>query len=274
MRDIEISYLDVYKRLDEFLVQARGGERGVSGYIDRMEKVAPSEYALVPSWAKDLADLKRLRRLRNTIAHESAGSVCTPEDLDLLRDVEERFEIGFDPFSQLQKAKDRAYEALTANGRGDAPANAPEDAVPPEKPAKKQAAKRGSPPPVQADEPVAAPAAKKTRAPADATSGLAADPLREVRASMAPPKKKALEADPDDPLSAIGGARKKPSVASSRTSSGGKKAYGAGKGKKKTPALPPAQKKKHTAAKVIFWLLFAAAIIALAIILEKYAGYP
>ena len=92
MRSIESKYIDLYKSVDsickdifrnERVFNERGEEVfGVSAYVETMES---ERYSAVPrpqDWDVWYKKLKRLRRLRNTIVHDSGTSECDEEDYD------------------------------------------------------------------------------------------------------------------------------------------------------------------------------------------------
>ncbi len=94
MRDIEIGYLELYKRVDNICRDTLHGEHyynnkgeeiyGVSAYIRVMEtEYAAARYG-VPDWDGQLGQLKELRHIRNLISHENADSGCTEAHLKAL----------------------------------------------------------------------------------------------------------------------------------------------------------------------------------------------
>lgn len=102
-------FFEEYKRLDELCKQILLRDRGVSAYIDEMEK----EYRgrmLVINWEKDYKQLKRMRWIRNQIAHEACSiteNLVTVEDIKWIKNFYTRIMECTDPFSLLRKAKNK-----------------------------------------------------------------------------------------------------------------------------------------------------------------------
>ena len=107
MDNINWKFFEEYKSLDELCKQILSNDRGVSTYIDEMEKECRGG-KLVINWEKDYKQLKRMRWLRNQIAHEASPieeSIVTVEDIKWLKNFRVRIMECTDPFSMLRKAK-------------------------------------------------------------------------------------------------------------------------------------------------------------------------
>lgn len=272
MQDVESKYLDAYKQLDVYLMQTRGGDRGVSAYIEKMEDLSENESALVVSWQKDLRELKRLRHIRTVIAHETGNSGCREEDLESLSDFHERFLLNLDPFSLLTKAKDRAYEKATGASAGASVEARP--ALTPSGAAKKNAQRQKMPREARPDSEVQP---KKDSSPAVISSnGAKSEDPQTSGASGGQPqpqrKKQSAGKGYDGPL--LNRPSRSPQTNEEDDGGGSdhgiKKTEKTGNGSAARQAKAKKEKKKRSwKFTLIFWLIFAAVIVALAIVLEK-----
>ena len=132
MRDLNIEFLEEYKRVDIFIRDAYGTQSGVTEYLRQME-TSSSEPVLPDSWRDDYRDLKHLRRIRNRLAHELSvdSDVCDKDDLRLIRAFYSRLLIRDDPLARLdalkkqrQRAQKRASAAREAQNREERKTNA------------------------------------------------------------------------------------------------------------------------------------------------------
>ena len=90
LRELEMRYLDEYKRLEPICNDMFSCRNGVSAYIAEMEQTPQEESGMISEWWDDYDTLKRLRRLRNHITHEPTDSGCSQEDMERLRWVYNR----------------------------------------------------------------------------------------------------------------------------------------------------------------------------------------
>ena len=117
MNEIDNTFFEEYKRLDNLCMDLLSSKSGVSEYISQMETSRFGQY-YIPSWDNDYRTLKHLRWVRNRIAHDTMGGTISDEaDLTMVRDFYERIFSGEDPFTQLRKAQDREQELLHAGKR-------------------------------------------------------------------------------------------------------------------------------------------------------------
>lgn len=107
MQDLDMEFFREYKRLDNLLGDMLGSPKGVSTYIEEMERTCGGA---IPSWGDDYRTLKHLRWVRNQIAHNPGDQFSTGDDLCQLQDFYRRAMRGDDPFSRLT-ARRRAQEA-------------------------------------------------------------------------------------------------------------------------------------------------------------------
>lgn len=105
MLELDRELFDEYKRLDSICRDMFSSQRGVSEYIDRMDQTPVYIRAEVYSWEDDYRTLKRLRWLRNQIAHEMYASDCGVDDIVRLRDFYDRILRQQDPLAVLRRAE-------------------------------------------------------------------------------------------------------------------------------------------------------------------------
>lgn len=115
MRDLNIDFLDLYKRVDRFIRDAYASSEGVSEYLRQMEQNAFKGRGLVPTWATDYNRLKRLRWIRNQLSHEVGydSDICEEADYLWLEEFRSRLYVASDPLSVLRKnenAEKQRYE--------------------------------------------------------------------------------------------------------------------------------------------------------------------
>ncbi len=78
------AFFDEYKHLEKLCNDIYGGQNGVSLYIEDMEQTPHSVASLIPGWDSDLKNLKRLRSIRNSIAHDTEGEMRSYEEADIM----------------------------------------------------------------------------------------------------------------------------------------------------------------------------------------------
>ena len=105
MRAIEIEFLETYKETDSLCNEAFNCRRGISDYIGKMSDLYNEGNAHIEGWKEELSTLKRLRRLRNKIAHESGKSECNNNDLQDLKKFRNKLKKRTDVLSQLKTRK-------------------------------------------------------------------------------------------------------------------------------------------------------------------------
>lgn len=99
-----LEFFEEYKKTDKLCRDMFGFEKGLSGYIDRMEN--DFGYRDDYDWREFLRTAKRIRYVRNQIAHEVNGaSVFTYEDGERLYWVHGKLMQGRDPLGTLERAR-------------------------------------------------------------------------------------------------------------------------------------------------------------------------
>ena len=100
LRRVEQEFLDLYIRTNKFCEDMFRSQNGISTYLEEMERVSSSRSYLVDDWNADYRMLKRLRWLRNQIAHEGF-SECNEDDYMMLEQFQQRLYNRQDPLALL-----------------------------------------------------------------------------------------------------------------------------------------------------------------------------
>ena len=124
MNTLESEFMEEFKRAEGFCNDAFSCQNGVSKYIDEMKNADGSARLLVPGWDNDLRMLKRLRFVRNKIAHEPGASGCTADDLRNAKDFFARLVNEEDPLAQAEEAKRNQKEKKSTRESGARPIEA------------------------------------------------------------------------------------------------------------------------------------------------------
>ena len=104
MLAIEEKLFDEYKNVDKLCREIFSSQSGVTQYITEMEQKASYGRSVVPSWNDDYYTLKRVRWLRNKIAHESGATECNENDAAWLENFHRRLLTRQDPLALLNNA--------------------------------------------------------------------------------------------------------------------------------------------------------------------------
>lgn len=97
------SFFEEYKSLDNLCRDILESEKGVSEYIERMEKDDRGRM-LVVDWDRDYKKLKSLRYIRNRLAHEDGAyekDLCSDKDIAWISDFIARIMDETDPLTVL-----------------------------------------------------------------------------------------------------------------------------------------------------------------------------
>ncbi len=105
MRDLNIDFMDLYKRTDRFIKDAYSSSEGVSEYIRLMEAVFNRGSVKIQGWKSDYDNLKHIRWIRNQLAHEVSydSDICAETDYEWLESFYERLFSAEDPLAMLRK---------------------------------------------------------------------------------------------------------------------------------------------------------------------------
>ena len=116
MTRINDEFMEAFKHLDKICKELFDAEKGVTSYIDEMERITNGP-RYVPNWNFVLRRLKDLRHIRNNHSHEigtSYGDICSPEDVQWLVSFYNDIMNTNDPLALYRKAtapKPRAQKA-------------------------------------------------------------------------------------------------------------------------------------------------------------------
>ena len=94
-----------FKRVDAICRDMFSSQRGVSEYIEQMERDFTYGKQRIPSWERDYRSLKRVRWLRNQIAHEMTATDCTADDVEYLKNFHDRILRQKDPLAVLRRTR-------------------------------------------------------------------------------------------------------------------------------------------------------------------------
>ncbi len=90
MDKLETELLEEFKRVDAICKDILSSEKGVNTYIELMDQTPISIRMRIPDWDNTYRSLKRVRWIRNQIAHEPICEDCKFEDLKWLESFHER----------------------------------------------------------------------------------------------------------------------------------------------------------------------------------------
>ncbi len=102
-----MSFMDSYKRLDNLCRTFPDYPKGISSYIEVMERCMQTRHQCF-GWSSDYNRLKKYRYIRNQIAHANGvyeDDLCTPEDEEWLQDFHTRIINCNDPVAQYFKSQ-------------------------------------------------------------------------------------------------------------------------------------------------------------------------
>ena len=102
MNPINYTFFEEFKRLSKLCNDMYNSTCGVTNYIDDMLKVPHNKVFNIPSRTNDLMQLKRLRHIRNTLAHETDAfnnPLCTKADIEWIQAFYSRILKQSDPLS-------------------------------------------------------------------------------------------------------------------------------------------------------------------------------
>lgn len=117
MRARDGRFLDAFKALDTLCKDCLSDSRGVSAYLEEMEK-ASSPFPR--GWAEDYKELKRLRWLRNRIAHDENPPAAGEKDIEWLDAFRVRILQSRDPLAQreaLRRKKNAGKKPAASTGK-------------------------------------------------------------------------------------------------------------------------------------------------------------
>ena len=90
MDAIQIELLEEYKYVDAICRDMLGAEKGVSAYIEQLDKTPGTVRYWITEWNDEYRQLKHIRWLRNQIAHSTGSVECSQADVDWLKGFHNR----------------------------------------------------------------------------------------------------------------------------------------------------------------------------------------
>lgn len=106
MNSLNYIFFEEYKHLEKLCREMYRDKDGVTNYINDMEKAPLWDCANIPNWKTDLEQLKRLRHIRNNLAHTEGAfdeQTCTQADIDWIKNFYNRIMKQFDPLAVLHQ---------------------------------------------------------------------------------------------------------------------------------------------------------------------------
>lgn len=107
MGRISMMFFEKFKDLEKVCNEIYGKTGGVTEYNSEMEKTSQYDSERIPGWSVDLKELKRVRHIRNNMAHEGSfdSAECTEEDVAFLDSFHNRIFKAEDPLALKRKLK-------------------------------------------------------------------------------------------------------------------------------------------------------------------------
>lgn len=105
MDNIILDFLEAYKSLDTLCKQILSSDKGISTYIDEMERESQGRM-MVADWENDYNQLKHMRWIRNQLVHEPdsfQNNLLGTQDIEWLKMFRIRIMESTDPFSVLRQ---------------------------------------------------------------------------------------------------------------------------------------------------------------------------
>ena len=90
MDAIQIELLEEYKYVDAICRDMFGAEKGVTAYIEQLDKTPVTVRYWITEWNDEYKQFKHIRWLRNQIAHSTESVECSQADVDWLKGFHNR----------------------------------------------------------------------------------------------------------------------------------------------------------------------------------------
>ncbi len=121
MRDLNIDFMDLYKRADRFIKDAYSSSEGVSEYIRLMEADFIKGSSKIQGWKRDYDNLKHIRWIRNQLAHEVSydNEICSVNEYEWLEEFYERLLSTEDPLAALKRIEKKAASERVGKRQSD-----------------------------------------------------------------------------------------------------------------------------------------------------------
>lgn len=102
MNTLNHTFFEKYKSLEKLCRDMYQNNTGVTSYINDMMNTPWRNHCNIANWESDLIQLKRIRSLRNQLAHTEEAvmeDVCTEKDIQFVKDFHQRIMNGTDPLA-------------------------------------------------------------------------------------------------------------------------------------------------------------------------------
>ena len=123
MANYNSEFFDEFKRLDKLCTEIYGrsaeNKLGVTLYLEDMASKAQKGRAIVPDWAADYNRLRRLRGIRNELAHSPdtfSKEMCSYADVEFIRSFYSRIIKRTDPLSLYAQKCGKQGSGKSAQG--------------------------------------------------------------------------------------------------------------------------------------------------------------
>ena len=123
MANYNSEFFDEFKRLDKLCTEIYGrsaeNKLGVTLYLEDMASKAQKGRAIVPDWASDYNRLRRLRGIRNELAHSPdtfSKEMCSYADVEFIRSFYSRIIKRTDPLSLYAQKCGKQGSGKSAQG--------------------------------------------------------------------------------------------------------------------------------------------------------------
>ena len=99
-----------FRYLEKICNDLYGAQHGVTLYINEMQQAGYASRS-IPGWSGDLANLKRVRHIRNILVHEPDHEVWYDEsDIEFIKGFYQRILNQQDPLALLRKQAERSFQ--------------------------------------------------------------------------------------------------------------------------------------------------------------------
>ena len=126
MMQLNVRFMDLYKKVDRFIRDAYSSPEGVSEYLRQMEYNNRAGIWRVTAWKADYDKLKRMRWIRNQLSHEVGydSDLCEEGDYAWLERFCQRLFAAQDPMAMLHRSIEAEQQKRAAAQRR--PSNEPQ----------------------------------------------------------------------------------------------------------------------------------------------------
>ena len=111
MKELNLEFLEQYKRLDKLCKETLNSNEGVSSYISEMEMTPYESTENIPIWHSTFMQIKHFRWMRNKLVHEITfdEELCAKEDIDGIKNLYELIVKAQDPLAIANCSKQTYY---------------------------------------------------------------------------------------------------------------------------------------------------------------------